>query len=891
VQSIKELPATLRDKMVSIIKAYQDSKAGSERGAVGRNVKQGNEPQPEKFGRKGLAAAPTPPAKSETVNPDFKPVEHDEYANAVKANPQAATLTDPDAMQNNHKFSNGEGVYYSISPEGDLQGLVNNSGKKGAIKAATEHAIAQGGKTLDAWDLYLPKQYEKYGFERTERVPYDVSKYGEPSQELKDAWKAQGWKEGDEYPAVQYMRLKGTQAPTPISDQLIKTYGTTDDPAQAGFILPDGRMVKLSGEHDQMVTNAAKKANVPVREEAGTRGPREQVITDENAIRTRIRQTKAGKEVVFSIPDKVTQEQATALQQSAAKLGQYGNVVIEQGKAGGDSKQGPATAGNVQTMLETLGARPKGEVVAEAKAKYDAAMAAKEEELEKPLTPQPVYIDRKSGLHEVVTGPAADRIGHLTASDVPSEKEGEPSTEVRVSSHWVSGEQNEDGTPKYRGKGIGASQLETLAHSLADSGKTALLSDTKMTDSAKGAWKRLMSQYPTAVTEADGGYRFDLEKLKSPAVTKTTSQVKGSTVSLMNNPLKVKVAKGAEAPSTVDVAKALNAYTKRNLGALQPGSESAEMVARATELAEDEARYQMAQNNSGTTWYTEQMDEHDAVAKEMRPALKDDTKLSLFKFAEAILSSGQKPYRNFTATMEAWDHYAKDGKFPLNNPETDKPWGPRGSAGYGNALDAVNRLVEERGEKGAVDWMMSEHPVSELKQYNKNVAGKKTDLQTGVQILGPKRGPFAQNLHGQETAFTADMWVSRTWNRWMGSIETDPESGEITSDSPRNQQERALMKQSFADVANKLSLTMSSLQAVLWYYEQALYTAHGTPKESWSFSDAARRAQAEEKAKAPEATAPTEAEPKPENQFGPRPGEEKRRNRDVSFNPEDFEEK
>jgi hypothetical protein len=96
------------------------------------------------------------------------------------------------------------------------------------------------------------------------------------------------------------------------------------------------------------------------------------------------------------------------------------------------------------------------------------------------------------------------------------------------------------------------------------------------------------------------------------------------------------------------------------------------------------------------------------------------------------------------------------------------------------------------------------------------------------------------------------------------------------------------MKQSFSEVADNLKLTTSSLQAVLWYYEQALYSAHGTPKESWSFSDAARRAQAEEKAKAPEAK--TEPAPKPEtNQFGPREGEEKRRNRDIAFNPEDFE--
>jgi hypothetical protein len=117
----------------------------------------------------------------------------------------------------------------------------------------------------------------------------------------------------------------------------------------------------------------------------------------------------------------------------------------------------------------------------------------------------------------------------------------------------------------------------------------------------------------------------------------------------------------------------------------------------------------------------------------------------------------------------------------------------------------------------------------------------------------------------------------------MGTIEVEPETGEITSDSPRNQQERSLMKQSFSEVASKMGMTTSSLQAVLWYYEQALYSAHGTPKESWSFSDAARRAQAEEKARMPDAKPPQEPV-----SFGPRPADLARRAREESFNPEEF---
>jgi hypothetical protein len=277
-------------------------------------------------------------------------------------------------------------------------------------------------------------------------------------------------------------------------------------------------------------------------------------------------------------------------------------------------------------------------------------------------------------------------------------------------------------------------------------------------------------------------------------------------------------------------------------------------------------------------------------------------KQSLFKAAEAITSAGQKPYGNFKSAVKGWDHYNETGQFSPWNPNSEvnvnaadavpvaktkanmekegrtefqvgdriqvpgggdqaivkkdgdnlltaKSWGPRGVAAYGDAFSNLNRLISEKGEKGAADWLLSEHPVSELKDYNPGVKGKKEDMLPGAMILGAKRGPFMQNLHGIESAFTADMWVSRTWNRWMGTMEfgKDKEGNdEIRSDAPRNETERGLMKKSFSETADKLNLSTSSLQAVLWYYEQSLYGAQGVPKESWSFRDAARRAAKEE---------------------------------------------
>jgi hypothetical protein len=216
--------------------------------------------------------------------------------------------------------------------------------------------------------------------------------------------------------------------------------------------------------------------------------------------------------------------------------------------------------------------------------------------------------------------------------------------------------------------------------------------------------------------------------------------------------------------------------------------------------------------------------------------------------SEAVLSAGQKPYQNLKTAIRSWDHYNETGEFSPVNPVNGKAWGPLNAASYGNAMEMINRLIKEKGEQGASDWLLSEHPVSELRQYNKlGVSGRNDEQKLGAMILGEKRGPFAQNLHGIESAFTADMWVSRTWNRWMGTLEPVLTTyGGMESDAPRNSIERNLMKESFGKTAEKLGLSTSALQAVLWYYEQGLYDVHGAKKESWSFADAAKRVQQEQ---------------------------------------------
>lgn len=753
--------------------------------------------------------------------------------------------------------------------------------------------------------------------------------------------------------------------PKTISDKLVDTYGTTQDPREAGFILSDGRMVPLHGEHNTMLENVYNKYGDISMADA----ERSAFIDNENAVRTRFRTGRGGQEVVFSVPKNgVSEPQLQQIRKAVGKVGREGNVVMERTDATPDNplytrKEFPRVS-DVDQMLREIGAHP------EQKIEPNPQIVAHESNGGSTFTPEGENLDGKDthavgaypdrtlqvdkltpevlakfkadnadvlsqGDHAVgtwkdpdtgktvldVSKTIKDRQEAIAAGKAANQKaiyhlggDGEIQTGgtgegtlkleesniskalpkgVKLDNDWHEfpggsrtltahdADGNEVGhihtvgadngrssvgyvtvSEEMQGRGIGESLYRAAIEDANNRGLKNFKSDiaSQVSSSAQRVWQKLAKSGDYSISQdRKGRWVVDLSKEVKPEESQISKSPKGSSVPLMTNPLEVEGSGEKGKIMNMDVAKALNGYSKEKNPSLEPGSEPKEMTDRAERLAEDEAKYQLAQGKTGTEWYTTEMKDHDKSLQAMRPELAGGetldsvpghpVKLSLFKAAEAVLSSGQKPYGNFKAAVKAWDAYNETGQFPRLNPATGKSWGPRGQAAYGNALDMINKLVADKGEKGAADWLMTDHPVSELKEFNKDIKGKKTDTRPGAMILGEKRGPFMQNLHGVESAFTADMWVSRTWNRWMGTMEFGKNSfgdDAILSDLPRNGSERALMKESFENTAKKLNLTTSSLQAVLWYYEQALYRAHGIPKESWSFKDAAARAAKEE---------------------------------------------
>ena len=95
-------------------------------------------------------------------------------------------------------FMNQDRVGYILSKDGDLQGVINPSGIRGAGKGAIQDAIDRGAVSLDAFDGFLPDYYRQFGFQETGRVPFDPQ-YAPPN------WDYQKYGTPD----VVFMRLKG----------------------------------------------------------------------------------------------------------------------------------------------------------------------------------------------------------------------------------------------------------------------------------------------------------------------------------------------------------------------------------------------------------------------------------------------------------------------------------------------------------------------------------------------------------------------------------------------------------------------------------------------------------------------------------------------------------
>jgi SLT domain-containing protein len=307
--------------------------------------------------------------------------------------------------------------------------------------------------------------------------------------------------------------------------------------------------------------------------------------------------------------------------------------------------------------------------------------------------------------------------------------------------------------------------------------------------------------------------------------------------SLTNKPRKVE-----------EVAKELESRTRKAFGVLDSSVSEKKRINRGAAIAAAELKYQLAQErmgkDTGRNWYKDDVAKMEEGLRQIYPELADKKKMTLFKTIVAITSGGAKPRENLKLASEVWE--TTDGlRKPL--PET-KPngtaWGLRPQVTK-TATARLQKLIKDFGESGAADWLLTEHSVRELKKYN-FVRGAADVQKPGMYVFGPKFGAFALNLHGISQEVTVDVWMTRSWKRWMGTVSEMTTTQGYMSEG-LVERERREIKQALNRVVKDIKdetgeeLTPSEAQAMLWYYEQELWRKHGAKNESQSYSLAVKK--------------------------------------------------
>lgn len=298
----------------------------------------------------------------------------------------------------------------------------------------------------------------------------------------------------------------------------------------------------------------------------------------------------------------------------------------------------------------------------------------------------------------------------------------------------------------------------------------------------------------------------------------------------------------SKAPSTKieEVARILNERTKKLAG--ESKARETEKLERAVAAGIPEAEYQLKQPDSGKDWYKADIAKMEATMTKLYPELEQPENMTIFKSILAITSQGNNPNVNLKHAEGIYRHYSETGEILKQQPN-GKNWPGTLGENYKLPLGRLEGLIKQEGVDGAAKWLLSKHSVADINAFseslglNANVSGPKGEQVYGMEIFGPKIGVFALNQHGIQEKITKDMWFSRTWNRWMGTM---MEGGEIV-DAPRNDAEREVMDKAVNVLAGKLKMDPSEVQAVLWYYEQQLWKNHGAKVESGSYSKAAEK--------------------------------------------------
>ena len=257
-----------------------------------------------------------------------------------------------------------------------------------------------------------------------------------------------------------------------------------------------------------------------------------------------------------------------------------------------------------------------------------------------------------------------------------------------------------------------------------------------------------------------------------------------TTVPLMNGTEDLDVRPtGARGNATVnDVLYALQNRAAEK-GQIDPGDFSDKAKKSIASDIADEVKYHVDNSDkSAVGWYDAALKKAKAMYHTIFPELKTDKdKEMLFDAILGITSQGNDVHSNSVFAARMYDKMRNEGKSIAEAAkELGGGFGAQTKAIEGNLMK-LHHLLDQNGYDRMRDLFNQKKTVSEWNkilrtdpsfkvpgQEQLKMQGAGDQKVTGWMVFGPKIGSFINNLHGDYSTLTADLWFSRTWNRLLG---------------------------------------------------------------------------------------------------------------------------
>jgi len=279
--------------------------------------------------------------------------------------------------------------------------------------------------------------------------------------------------------------------------------------------------------------------------------------------------------------------------------------------------------------------------------------------------------------------------------------------------------------------------------------------------------------------------------------------------------------------------------------------ENANDFSKMVDQAVEEVKYQLDQDVTGIGWYDTKLKNAMSNLDNLNPKFKDNPKSKDFVvFLTAITSPGTPVGHDFKAATQIADIFLDTNNVPSINPTTGKGWTRYPAPKM--QLKFVNAIVKQRGLDGFLEFIHTPTTRREINEYRQKlgfnkISGPLDKEIVGADAFGPKVSKFMQNLLGTSDENVPDVWFTRGFNRKRGTMFNVTQDGNRTMiTAPRTLKERQLMDKYIEDTKNTLKtkynieLNNRDTQAVLWYFEQGLYTKLGVRSEPTDYETITR---------------------------------------------------